>query len=416
MSKASLSCGRAASRWCKARVGFPPDLYPELISAWRGPRAGAHGLAREELYAVSRKVRDLSRGFTRDRELAGARYLSDPDLLGAYLLHFWPVSFVQVSLCLQMIRRLEGEPEVAEALDLGAGPGAASLALLESGVHRVSACDRSVAALALARRIARGRGHDLQTRQWDASKSTGQPTGRFDLVVMAHTLNELWPGHPDRIELRVALLQRISALLSPGGKLLVVEPALMKVAQDAIAVRDGLVAGGFEVLLPCIWQGNCPALPQGTCHGEFDWSPPREMVRISHAARIGRETLKMAWFVLRKREGAAAPGAAAPGAAREPQQPATPDGAAPATADGGLYRVVSEPLLSKSGRIRYLVCGPLGRFALSAPKQCASPGMAPFFHLKRGEGIRFTGARKRESGWGLDEGSTVMVEERVPRG
>jgi SAM-dependent methyltransferase len=336
--------------------------------------------------------------------------LSDPDLLGAYLLHFWPVSFVQVSLCLEMIGRLRGEPGIETALDLGAGPGAASLALLEAGITRVAACDRSGAALALARKIAHGRGFDLETRQWDALKSTGQPAGPFDLIVVAHTLNELWPGHPDRISLRVALLLRIGALLSPGGKLLVVEPALMKVAQDAIRVRDGLAAGGFDVLMPCIWQGNCPALPQGTCHGEFDWNPPREMVRISHAARIGRETLKMAWFVLRKRE----PASEARAARETAAAPAPSTG--PSSPDGGLYRVVSEPLLSKSGRIRYLICGPLGRFALSAPKECPAPGVKPFYLLKRGEGIRFTGAQKRESGWGLDASSTLMVDERVPRG
>ena len=304
------------------------------------------------------------------------------------------------------------------ALDLGAGPGAASLALLEAGVGRVSACDRSGAALALARRIARGRGFDLETRQWDALKSTGQPAGTFDLVVVAHTLNELWPGHADRIALRVALLARIGASLSPGGKLLVVEPALMKVAQEAIRVRDGLAAQGFEVLLPCIWQGNCPALPDGTCHGEFDWSPPPEMVRISHAARIGRETLKMAWFVLRKREqprGTAGATAVAAGA-EMPRGTVAAAVTEPPTPDGGLYRVVSEPLLSKSGRIRYLVCGPLGRFALSAPKACPAPGVKPFYLLKRGEGIRFTGARKRETGWGLDQTSSVVVQERVPRG
>jgi hypothetical protein len=359
-------------------------------------------------------VRDLSRGLTRDRELAGERYLSDPDLLGAYLLHFWPVSFVQVSLCLAMIGTIAGERGIATALDLGAGPGAASLALLEAGVRRVSACDRSGAALALARKIARGRGFDLETRQWDALKSTGQPSGRFDLVVAAHTLNELWPGNPDRIALRVTLLKRLAESLSPGGKILVVEPALMNVAQEAISVRDGLVAAGFEVLLPCIWQGGCPALPQGTCHGEFAWSPPREMVRISHAARIGRETLTMAWFVLRRKAPEAGVGQrpGAPGVAAATREHA----AGEESPDGGLYRVVSEPLLSKSGRIRYLVCGPLGRFALSAPKDCAAPGMAVFFRLRRGEGIRFSGARRRESGWGLDDSGTVTLEERIPRG
>ena len=83
--------------------------------------------------------------------------------------------------------------------------------------------------------------------------------------------------------------------------------------------------------------------------------------------------------------------------------------------DDGTYRVVSEPLLSKSGRIRYLVCGPLGRFPLSAPKRGVSPGLKPFYTLRRGEGIRFTGAVKRETGWGLDENSRVLVVEPLSR-
>jgi hypothetical protein len=186
------------------------------------------------------------------------------------------------------------------------------------------------------------------------------------------------------------------------------EPALMGTAQEAIRVRDGLVKAGFFVEMPCIWQKDCPALPDGTCHGEFDWKPPAEMVRLAHAARIGRETLKMAWFVLRKRaEERAAP---EPEPAHEPAL--TSDGATP---DGGLYRVVSEPLLSKSGRIRYLVCGPKGRFALSASRDSRAAGIRNFFSLARGDGITFAGARQRETGWGLDDDSTIEIVEPAPK-
>ena len=265
------------------------------------------------------------------------------------------------------------------------------MALLDSGAANVIACDRSAAALALARRIAADRGRELATRQWDAVKSTGLPRGPFDMIALGHTLNELWAGHPDRIELRVDLVKRLGAELAPVGRILIIEPALKTTAQEAIRVRDGLVKAGFLVEMPCIWQQACPALPDGTCHGDFDWSPPAEMVRLAHAARIGRETLKMAWFVLQK----------LPAAASSP--------------DGGLYRVVSEPLLSKSGRIRYLVCGPMGRFALSASRDCRGAGIRAFFTLARGDGIRVTGARQRETGWGLDDESRVDVVERTPK-
>ena len=216
---------------------------------------------------------------------------------------------------------------------------------------------------------------------------------------MGHTLNELWADHPDRIALRISLVQRLSKELSARGRILILEPALKATAQEAIGVRDGLARSGFVVEAPCIWQKDCPALPEGTCHGEFDWNPPPGMVRLAHAARIGRETLKMAWFVLRKGEDREGSGGAE----------------APFSPDGGLYRVVSEPLLSRSGRVRYLVCGPWGRFALSAPRDSRGPGLKPFFGLSRGDGIRFTGSRARESGWGLDDQSSVQVVERAAR-
>jgi SAM-dependent methyltransferase len=391
---------------------FPKDLYATLLAAWRSSAARRAGrkqgdavspgavLSGDELYAVSRKVRELSHGFTGGRVLAGERYLSDPDLLGAYLLHFWPISYAQAVLCLEMIRRVRGASEsgsLGSALDLGAGPGPVSLALLDSGAARVTACDRSGAALALARRIASDRGHELATRQWDVQKTTGLPRGPFDLISLGHTLNELWPGHPDRIGLRVGLVRKLGEELGPGGRIMIMEPALKETAQEAIRVRDGLVQSGFSVEMPCIWQAACPALPEGTCHGEFEWRPLPEMVRLAHAARIGRETLKMAWFVLKRRLA----GETIPEPAPSP--------------DGGLYRVVSEPLLSKSGRVRYLVCGPVGRFALSASRESRGKSLAPFFTLARGDGIRFSGAQRRETGWGMDDESSIEIVEKTPR-
>ena len=369
--------------------------------------AERQALSRDEIFSVAQRVKELSRGFTRERSLAGERYLSQPDLLGAYLLHFWPISYAQARLCLEMMQRVREGTPLSSALDVGSGPGPFALALLDAGVRTVAATDRSSAALALARRIASDRGYSLQTRQWDATKSTGIPEGRFDLISLGHTVNELWAGHPDRTALRVSFLQRLAGSLLPGGRLLIVEPALMKTAQEAIMARDGLTRAGFTVEMPCIWQADCPALPDSTCHGEFVWTPAPDMVRLAHAARIGRETLKMAWFVLRP------PGSASGSPQTGLSVPGEPPG--DSSPDGGLYRVVSESLLSKSGRIRYLVCGPRGRFALSARKDCPGAGVKPFFSLKRGDIIEFSGAQSRESGWGLEESSRVEVRQRPPR-
>jgi hypothetical protein len=96
-----------------------------------------------------------------------------------------------------------------------------------------------------------------------------------------------------------------------------------------------------------------------------------------------------------------------PGPAQSPDLAQSPD--------GGLYRVVSEPLLSKSGRVRYLVCGPMGRFALSASRDSRGKALAPFFKLSRGDGIRFRGTQRRETGWGLGDEGSIEIVESAPR-
>jgi hypothetical protein len=69
-------------------------LVPALLAVWRrlrgsagpgrarAPRPPPDRLAPDELREVARGVERLSAGLTRDRALAGARYMDDPRLLG----------------------------------------------------------------------------------------------------------------------------------------------------------------------------------------------------------------------------------------------------------------------------------------------------------------------------------------------
>ena len=70
-----------------------------MLAVWRRGRRKTGGpadhLAPHELKEIAAGVRKLSHGLTRERELAGARYMDDPALLGAYLLFYWPVSYAQ---------------------------------------------------------------------------------------------------------------------------------------------------------------------------------------------------------------------------------------------------------------------------------------------------------------------------------
>ena len=57
--------------------------------------------------------------------------------------------------------------------------------------------------------------------------------------------------------------------------------------------------------------------------------------------------------------------------------------------------VVSEPMLNKAGRLRFLLCNDAGRFAVSARKDDPVARAAGFFGLKRGDRIRLRGAELR---------------------
>jgi len=383
----------------------PVDQYvPHLVALWRerfssAPARGrgmlpAGRLTGPELYEAAAAVKELSRGFTRARELAGARYLDDPALLGGYLLFYWTVSFAQTWAALLSAGIAPGAGLAGRSvLDLGSGPGPSSLALLSAGAAHVTAVDRSRSALRVAAELASRSGRRLETLVADIASGAPIPGGPFDLVTAVHAVNELWSDLDDRLDRRRALVQSLAGSLAPGGRVLLVDPALTATANEAIELRDALAAAGWRVLAPCTRQDRCPALPSGTCHAEVAWQPPPAVQRIGHAARIGRETLAFSYFLLEpptappKRETAAAP---------------------------PLYRVVSERFLSKSGRLRVLVCGPDGRFPLSVDGRASFAAARTFRTLGRYDLVRVDGVEQRATGWGLVPESALEVVARSP--
>src|SRR5215470_2485427 len=138
---------------------------PRLLSVWRRARkrpGPPDRLEPRELKELGAAVRQLSLGLTRDRALAGERYMDDPRLLGAYLLFFWPVSYAQAR---QVLGELPVRPR--RVLDLGSGPAPHAFAALDAGAVAATAVDRSAGALALARDLAVEADEALSVRQSD---------------------------------------------------------------------------------------------------------------------------------------------------------------------------------------------------------------------------------------------------------
>lgn len=393
------------------------ERLPRLVDLWREaaarPSGASPALARPEIDIVGTALLRLQRGLTGERSLAGAPYMDDPSLLGAYLLYYWPVSYIEASIA---IAELGLAPR--RVLDLGSGPGPAAAAALDAGAARVDLADRSARALELASRVLRRDSDRIAASRVDLESPDALPEGpgRFDLVILGHSLNELWRGREDRIERRTGLLERAGRLLEPGGALLALEPALLETSREALRLRDALSDSGYRILGPCPASSSgpypCPALaagPDRTCHAEAAWVPPEPVASLAARAGLDRRSVKYAWF------------AATPGGAEPPALAAAREGSARVTADespdGSSIegRVVSDPMLNKAGRIRYFVCSE-GRIAtVSAASSSPEAEGSGFLSLRRGDRVRILGAEMRQGGGlGLVPGSSLTLLGRSP--
>lgn len=373
---------------------------PRLIQIWRqhrkagkqqqrggGHRGGRHErfeedlpestLTHDELREVSAGVKQLSMGLTRDRQLAGARYMDDPKLLGAYLLFYWPVSYAQGRSTLS---ELVSRPKAV--LDLGSGPGPLAFAALDAGASTVVAADRSKPALDLARALATEAGEGIGVREWSPERPL--PDGKFDLITMGHVVNELFNG---QIAPRAALLEKILERVNANGSLVVIEPALRDTSRALLQVRDVLVSRGYAIRAPCLFRGNCPALVKESdwCHAERSWRMPRLVEELARAAGLHKESLKMSYLVI----------------APKGEEWAKPP-------EGSIFRIVSEALEGK-GRRRFMGCGPEGRIGLAMQEKHENEKNRLFFKVSRGDVIRISNTEDRGDGRAMNDTSTVEI-------
>ncbi len=271
------------------------------------------------------------------------------------------------------------------------------------GGTRDSPSTAAFAALEVAGELARRSGRRLETRVADLVSGAPLPEGPFDLVTAVHTVNELWSDRDDRLERRRKLVECLADRLAPGGRVLLVDPALTATANEAIELRDALVAGGWRVLAPCTRGGPVPCASVGN---------------LPRGRRVGTRR--------RRSVGSATPHASGARAwpsrisCWSPRRRQRPDAAAAASAGARpasglpLYRVVSERFLAKSGRLRVLLCGPAGRFPLSVDGRSSSPSARVLRSLERYDLVRAEAVEQRATGWGLVPESVLDVAARAP--
>ncbi|MEW6544495.1 MAG: small ribosomal subunit Rsm22 family protein [Nitrospirota bacterium] len=292
------------------------------VSGRRGPDEA--GRADQE---VVRGVLRLSRLFTRERDSLAASYLDDDRLRLAYLSYYVPVNLAKVRLLLEEMPPPQGagSSQPFLVLDLGSGPGSASLALLDWFTDRLGLGNRPLQAIAMDRsqralrdcadlwrayeRIAPVQSASLLTLQADLERTARldrmakREDRPYDLIVVSHALNELFRKAREPVERRVELVRDLLGRLDRHGTLLIVEPALRETARELHRFRDRLVAdGACTVYSPCLHERPCPALvkEEDWCHEERPWTPPPVVAALDREVGFIKDALKFAYLILRK--------------------------------------------------------------------------------------------------------------------
>lgn len=379
---------------------------PSLISLWRKNSDGS-SLSNKELSVVSNSLLALQRGLTGNRELAGAGYMDSSNYLGAYLLYYWPVSYMQIALEANALKPfVKNAPLPLRILDIGSGPAPASAALCDAfSIKDVTLVDSSKKALSLAQRLfsaewksckVNAMVHDFETEELP------DISGNFDIIVLSHSLNELWKDKKNALELRTALLKKLSAFLKENGILLVSEPALLLTSRNLINVRDTLVQEGFSVISPCLCSAICPITQSGTqsgtkqtCHAEIFWNPIEPVASIAKLARLDRQSVKMTYMAFVKGD------CIQKSDLSENKQ--------------AVYKVVSDGMLNKSGRIRYLLCDGTKRIPCSAKKDDAYARAIGFFSLSRYDTVELENPELRGDSSSLAFGISPQTKLKITK-
>lgn len=272
-------------------------------------------------------------------------------------------------------------------LDVCSGGAPFAFAALRHGAQEVFATDQNMTALQLGAEVCGRYGLALNVRQWNCLETPLPIEGKFDLIILGHCLEELFPSTAKGwTEKQQQFISGLISRLTPHGMLLIVEDSYKEANHRVLHLRDKLVHAGVPVQAPCVWKGECVALKSNDlCYAQRPMDKPYLIKEIQRAAGINLSSLKMTYLIVRNPEA---------GWPKLPEEP--------------LYRIISPPIETQYGK-RFYLCGTDGKKILGSRLQEFPQESRAFEYLKRGELIHIADAFEKSSALDVIEGTKLRV-------
>ena len=214
-----------------------------------------HGLSRSDTAARAAVISKTYRGGGGSRTIR-----TEADAL-AYALARMPATYAAVTACLNTLSEVRPDFAPRKLLDIGAGPGTATLAAAEAfpSLQDFTLLDRNSPLRALAIELANEnpRLGKLNYSAGDARNTLAQADAA-DLVTASYVIGELAEAERDEL---IAL-----AWTKTRDALLIVEPGTPAGYARIIAARAQLIARGAHVAAPCPHDSSCPLTAPDWCH------------------------------------------------------------------------------------------------------------------------------------------------------
>ncbi|MEO9168627.1 MAG: small ribosomal subunit Rsm22 family protein [Aestuariivirga sp.] len=203
--------------------------------------------------------------------------------LSAYLTTRMPATFAAVSAVLEQMLKVLPDAKPASLLDIGAGPGTASMAAQIAwpslnSITMVEA-DQRFAALAA----------QLNPQAKVLRQYMNATNEKADVVIAAYVFAEL----PEREAAQSALKLWVQA----SDMLIIVEPGTPKGFARIRAARNALIIAGAHLIGPCTHANVCPMVDNDWCH--FKTRLPRSRAHMqAKSATVPFEDESFSWLAV----------------------------------------------------------------------------------------------------------------------